>query len=344
MAVEGTPDEARGLSTKMGRTSPTLHNVVMGLNADSLAWEMELRDPSGAPAQKTAAGLGDLFVQSAAYKAISNPDNRPHTWSSGPVDLTGGYQVKGTLLSGAGTAPTGPQYLPGIVEGLAERPTVASLLGQGQTTAGVIKYAEETTSTNAADVVAQGAAKPESTIAFTERTQAVHKIATFLPVADEMLEDAPAMQSYVNQRLSSFIANAEDDYLLSHATVGFLNRGISTYGATGAGTLASDGIFRAVQGARGSYFLEPDAIVVNPVDWLDIVLAKDTTNRYYSNGPFQSGPNTLWGLPVIQTSRIGSGTALFGPFRTGAQRSAGRARWSRPATRTRTSSSGTWSR
>jgi HK97 family phage major capsid protein len=312
MAVEGAPDDARELSRKMGRTSPTLHEVVKTLPADSPAWEMELRNPSGAPAQKAAGGLGDMFVQSEQYKAIADPDNRPHTWSSGPVDLSSGYSTKGTLLEAAGTAPTPPFYPAGVVETLFERPTVASLMGQAQTTSGVIKYPEETTATNAAAVVAQGVAKPESTIAFTERTVTADKIATFLPVADEMLEDAAQLQGYLNQRLSSFIASAEDTYLLGK----LLNSGVSTYAGTGSGTAAVPSIFRAIQGARGSFFLEPTGLIVNPATWGSIVLATDTTGQYLGAGPYQSQPSSFWGLNVVQTTAIGAGSALFGPFKT----------------------------
>ena len=52
----------------------------------------------------------------------------------------------------------------------------------------------ETTATNAAAAVAEGQAKPQSTLVFGETTEPVRKIATILPVTDEMLEDAPQIR------------------------------------------------------------------------------------------------------------------------------------------------------
>jgi hypothetical protein len=48
-------------------------------------------------------GVGDRFVQSAGWKAISDPQNRPQQWSTGPVQVSDvALSLKGTLLEGTG--------------------------------------------------------------------------------------------------------------------------------------------------------------------------------------------------------------------------------------------------
>lgn len=42
-----------------------------------------------------------------------------------------------------------------------------------------------------------------------------------------------------------------------------------------------------------------DAVLVSPEHDEALDLLKDTQNRYYGNGPFGSGPNTIWGYPRI---------------------------------------------
>ena len=37
-------------------------------------------------------------------------------------------------------------------------------------------------------------------------------------------------------------------------------------------------------------YLEPDTIVVNPVDWAELRLVKDTTENYIGGSPFCNGP------------------------------------------------------
>jgi hypothetical protein len=82
---------------------------------------------------------------------------------------------------------------------------VADLLANANTDSGSITYMVETLFTNAADTVAETAAKPESTLEFTPRVDAVRKIATWIPVSDEMLEDVPAMRGYIDTRLRTAI-------------------------------------------------------------------------------------------------------------------------------------------
>jgi HK97 family phage major capsid protein len=69
--------------------------------------------------------------------------------------------------------------------------------------------------TNAAAATRKAALKPESALAFTNVDEPLRKIATFLPVTDEMLEDFAQIQSYIDNRLSLFVQIAEEAQLLS---------------------------------------------------------------------------------------------------------------------------------
>ena len=59
-------------------------------------------------------------------------------------------------------------------------------------------------------MVAEGAEKPEAALEFDEVDEPVKKIASFLPVSDEMLSDTPAIQGYLNARLSLFVRTEEE--------------------------------------------------------------------------------------------------------------------------------------
>ena len=92
------------------------------------------------------------------------------------------------------------------METLYQRLYVADLFPQAQApTGGEVRYVQETTATNAAAAVAETAAKPESTLVFGEVSEPIRKIATLLPISDELLEDAPQISAYLNQRLSLFV-------------------------------------------------------------------------------------------------------------------------------------------
>lgn len=103
-----------------------------------------------------------------------------------------------------------------------------------------------------------------------------------------------------------------------------------TAGTTAAGAAASaviDDVYKQISAIRANAFLEPDAIVVHPTDWQNIRLAKDANSQYYGGGPFtgaygNSGfvnVDSLWGLRVVISAAIPSGTMLVGAYRVGGQ-------------------------
>jgi HK97 family phage major capsid protein len=56
-----------------------------------------------------------------------------------------------------------------------------------------------------------------------------------------------------------------------------------------------------------------DFIVVNPADWADMELTKDTYGRYIVGDPANSLlPPTLWGRAVVVSNGITAGTFLAG--------------------------------
>jgi HK97 family phage major capsid protein len=63
----------------------------------------------------------------------------------------------------------------------------------------------------------------------------------------------------------------------------------------------------------------PTGIVLNPADWMAIEVAKDSQNRYLFANPQSAAAPQLWGLPVVVTNSITSGTFLVGAFDMAAQ-------------------------
>ena len=292
-------------------------------------------------AYERVKSLGEMFVESQGYKSVinefrANGGRFREGFSTGAVAL----EMKGTLLEGPGggggaIAATVPQVVPGVVDKLFQQLTVADLLLSGQATTNSIRYVIEGTATSGAAGVAEGGLKPESALGLTTADEPIKKIATILPVSEEMLEDAPAIQSYINGRLSLFVRIEEERQLLRGTSGGnevqglLTSRGIPVYnGGTAAGNRAEQ-LFKGMNSMRGSALLEPEWTIMNPADWEAIRLLKDNNGQLYGGGPFfgpyggPQGPassssqvagatDSLWSKPVYVTGVLGAGTALVG--------------------------------
>ncbi len=300
-------------------------------------------DSLDAPTYIPSGGPGDRLIQSKAYTDLFGPGaTRGENWSTGMIEVTDGppMQFKGTLgesgaISGGQPFVSVPQLLPGAVVQLFQPLSFESLLSSRPVDGPTLRYIVEGTATNAAAGVAEGGTKPESTLGLTYTDEPIKKVATWITLTDEMMEDAPAIQQYVNGRLSLFVQLEIEKELFRGASGGSTVQGLLTSrsvpiytGGTTDDKAAQ--LFKAANSMRGSAFVEPEFFVLHPTDWQLIRLRQDTSNNYMGGGPFlgpyggPQGPvpaagqitgnqDSLWGKPVYVTSAIGgAGTALVG--------------------------------
>lgn len=293
-----------------------------------------VQDKNENPVERTERkSFGEQFVESDGYQKLS-AKGFTGKFSTGEIalDTYAATLLEGTPASpGAGGAAVPTDRRPGILPILFERLTVADLLASGTTNSNNIEYVEETVADGSAvDTVAEGADKPEVELELELTDTPVRKIAAFLPVSDEMLEDAAQIRSYLDARLALFVKIEEEDQLLNKTGTGTNLNGLlnqvpganQDVFATVSDANGADHIFAAITVARES-FLEPDGIVVNSDDWADMRLLKDANGNYIAGSPFSNGigepAETLWNKRVVVTSKMPAGTALVGSFQLGAQ-------------------------
>lgn len=275
--------------------------------------------------------IGQQFIDSATFKWLKDHKGSlpTGTWTS-PASELGGYGpiMAATLTedpaSGGDLVIT--DWQSGILP-LPQRPlTIADLMAPGTTTSNAVGYMKEMTATNAAATVAEGAAKPESTLVFDAVTDPVRKIATWIPVTEEMLEDVPALRAYLDTRLRLFVQLVEDDQLLNGDGTapnisGILDRpGIAAPIARTTET-NPDVILKQISAIETATQLPVDGIVMHPTNWDNMLMLKDTNGAYYAGGgPFATPQRkTLWGRNVAVTSAVTVNTAVVGAFKTASQ-------------------------
>lgn len=272
--------------------------------------------------------MGQQFTRSAEYDFFRKNQHKVQSaWRSPSVELFD--TMRGATLTedpASGGALVTPQYVGGILA-LPQRPlVVADLFAQGTSTSNSVSYMREKTWVNNAATVAEGAVKPESALTFDAATDPVRKIAHWLPVSEEMLEDVDQIQSYIDARLRLGVQQEEDDQLLNGDGVapnldGILHRATgAVVGPPVAPATFADVLFQQIMALAATSYLMPDGIVMNPADWAGIAMSKTTTGEYLAGGPFSGIPTpTVWGLRIAVTPSIAPKTALVGAFKTGAQ-------------------------
>ena len=273
---------------------------------------------------------GKSVVESDGFKALQK--GAPRT---GPIPV-GGFFTKTALINATGqNQPLVPAYrVPGIITPGLRRLTVRDLMPNLPISSNSVEYVKETSFTNnAAPQYSAGAyenvTKAESAMAFSLTPMPVSTVAHWIPVSRQLLDDAPAIQGYVNSRLMYGLKLKEEDELLNGSGIQGHLSGLVTNATTFDTTVVNtstdtyiDVLRRAITQVQLSEF-EADGIVLHPRDWEAIELTKETgtgisSGMYvYANPRVQSGPQ-LWGLPVVVTQSMTQSQFLVGAFQIAA--------------------------
>lgn len=306
--AEGQKDQIDDLMTKQQAARAEL---------DDLLQKMARR--GGAEEEKSSKSAGYTFIESQRFKDFQSKGERIQRGENLRVD------VKAiTSLSASGGVLVAPDRREGVIE-IPQRPlSVRDLLAPGRTNSTLIQYFRELVFTNNAAPVAEGTRKPESNLTFEQRDAKVIKLAHFIKATTEILADAPALQSTIDQRLRYGLAFVEDLQLLMGSGVGNNLAGICTNATAYAAPFAVAGetdIDRLrLAFLQGELALLPaDAAVMHPMNWAKIELLKDTQGRYLIGNPQGNLAPTLWGRRIVTTLAMTQNQFLAGNFRQSAQ-------------------------
>jgi HK97 family phage major capsid protein len=265
---------------------------------------------SGGANQPEVKSIGELFTKSRAYT-----ERDAHAESTVDINL------KTTMQASAGWDPEAMRINRVELYPLRKL-SVFDLYPQYTTQYDTIKYMKETTHTNNAAEAAEAAVMGEAAIAMTETSDEVEKVAVWLPVTDEQLDDVPGLSQFINNRLTYMLKNRIDAQLLQgNGTTPNLwgASNLSSVQTQAKGTDPTpDAFFKAMTKIRGTTagtgFAEPSAICIHPNDWEAIRLLRTSDSIYIFGNPSDKGPESLWGVPVVVTSAKTENTGLVGDF------------------------------
>jgi HK97 family phage major capsid protein len=219
-----------------------------------------------------------------------------------------------------------PTIAPGAVR--QQRLFVRDLLSTQQTGLSSVPYIQEVNSvTNAggATTVAEGSAKPEVTMEFTQVDAPARKIAAWIPVTEEAMTDAPTLSGYINTRLTYMVMLREEAQVLSGNGNAPNIKGITQFSGVQTQSAVSDDIPATTAAAFGKIENvdgDPDGVVFNPLDyWAGVAERHSNSLDNSGNGsaPSNIAMNALsWGERSIRSRSLTAGDALAGSWKMGA--------------------------
>ena len=255
------------------------------------------------------ASLGDLFVKSVAFTQFRG--------GVGPIASLPDLETKTLFQTSAGWDPedirTGR-----LIYDEQETPMVVDLYPKTTTKMSTVLYMEETTYTNNAAEVAEGGTYGEAAFALTEQSSEVRKIAVWLPITDEQLEDEERVRDYVNNRLRNMLRQRLDLQLLVGNGSAPNLRGVNNVASINTQAKGADptpdAIYKGIVKIRVNGFTSPNAVVMHPNDWQDIRLLRTADGIYIWGSPNHREPPRIWGLDVVETTYQTENTAVVGDW------------------------------
>lgn len=215
-----------------------------------------------------------------------------------------------------------------VVQAYRPQLVIADLLGKGQISGNAISYLVEAAAEGDFANVAEGTQKPQ--LHFLNPTavvDALKKIAGWIKITDELIEDAPFLKTEIDGRLLYKLAAFEEAQLLNGNGIGQNQTGILNRAGIQTEVSANlednpDAVFRAMTKISTASGLNADGIVINPADYQKFRLSKDGNGQYFGGGFFsgQYGQGgvlenpPLWGLRTVVTPAIAAGTVAVGAF------------------------------
>lgn len=270
--------------------------------------------------QERQKGWGETFVESDAFAQFKSG-------GSGRARI----DVKNTILGESGS-PQNPSdtlvaqdRLPGIVPGAFRALSVLDFVPMGATASNQIEYTREASWTSNAAETAEGLAKPQSDLTFELISDPVRTIAHWLKVSKQVMDDAPALSSYIDRRLRHGVRQKLQRQILqgngTSPNISGLNQtGRHTDFTPSTGENQFDSINRAKYAVIGADY-QPNFIMLNPADWgaMERLKVGSSDDRYLAGSAqaalsyIQNGLVPLiWGLPVVASNDVESGKFFLG--------------------------------
>jgi HK97 family phage major capsid protein len=282
-------EKAEEIEKKMSTTG------MNGLGGQVKSFGQQVEEKLTANKENLPTSVGKKFSFEVNTKTVGN--------LASSSNLTGSYFVQPTVVPGVILQPYNQAHMRDVVN-------------TGNTDSNVIRYVRDNGGEGGPAMTAEGATKPQMDRDLAIIDSNVRKLATYLRVPEEMIEDIPYLTSFLTNVGTQEVLAVEDTQILYGDGTGQNLSGIATSGnftAFAAGTSVVtapnnyDVLSAAVKQMRVAKRM-PSVHLVSPVDYYAMVSTKDTTNNYILQGGGNGLiPATAGGIPIVQMNQVATG-------------------------------------
>jgi HK97 family phage major capsid protein len=268
---------------------------------------------------------GHLFVMSDSYKRYK--DNGKEGWSS-KVNVGRRFGKAVTLHGEEAVEFERKAYDPATLSDLGtdtviqidrdgdlvrfEEPeilTFRDVLNVTTTNSDAIKYVKHTATQRAAATVARGGLKPFLKVTFAPDQVSVETIAVLSKVTEQDVDDAPRLVGYINGEMTLDVKVEEERQLVwgtgTNELRGVMDpaNNVPEFTRAEAGDTVIDVIRRMRTDLRKKR-VTPNFVMIDPIDWEEIELAKGTDARYIWGLITDLRGPRIWSLRVIESDAM----------------------------------------
>jgi HK97 family phage major capsid protein len=292
-------------------------------------------DFGGAPSNgNEAKTLGRMYTESPEYKALMKHVAPQGSVSTNVKIESDNFEVK-NLITGAsvtraagGSGMVRPDYQ-GVVPFFLRPLTLRDVFTTGRTSSDLVEFTQitsfdnqaaptaEATVVSAAGVVT-GGLKPQSGMTTSLVQAGVKTIPHWMPITRRALADAPQLETYIDNFLMQGAEIKLEDQMITGNNTGENLLGLDNTPGVTVQNFDTDALTttrKARTKVRVIGRAVATAYLMSPFDWEALDLTKNTQGNYYFGGPLAMGLKTLWGLPVVESEAVLTGTFYTGDLK-----------------------------
>lgn len=234
----------------------------------------------------------------------------------GDMTITGNYSGGTVGLS---------ELESGVARIVRRKPFMRELVNSAGITSKYAVWIEQATPEGGAGMVGEGVAKPQADFDLVEASCEVKKVAAWIKVSKEMVDDLAFMRGEINNELIEIVELELDSQILGGSGAGDDLNGLLNYAqpfTPAAQFVASipfannlDVLRVAMAQIAGENF-SANYIIMNPVDLAAMELTKTSTGEYTLPMfvPMADGITRVQSVPVVANTGVASGDYLVGDF------------------------------